>query len=427
MSSIIPTKLDRITICNNALLMNCCYSRTLLVAATLLEYPTMNKIILLFAGLFFLDTISFGQTSNDKIMFVVDSISVIDDPKEGNEILQTDVADITVIKNKDTLRLLGYEQFDGVTFLFTKEYRNRPERIKQIPSSKQMKKKNGAFLFRNNIYSGQFIDYYYSGRKQGEGIFLNGKLNGYRKIYYQNGELAIERTYQAGIENGFEKEYYEDGSLKQKGEFINGKEEGIWESFYPNGQVKLRSKYKAGEVFDTATRYYSTGKIKEIVSIKNGKVIPDPKLLKINQLMTKSNKSNEEGNTEEATKYCSKVIELDSTYAEAYFSRGTIKLNEFQFDEAIADFDKALKFEPLMEFALANRAFARIRKYQFTSSRTLSKNSEITVLASKDKVPIPEAEQEKICNDLQKAVFLGDRTKMITEALSDYCQTKSSH
>ena len=289
-----------------------------------------------------------------------------------------------------------------------------------------MEKKNGAFLFRSNLYSGQFIDYYYSGRKQGEGTFLNGKLNGHRKMYYQNGKLAMERDYKDGIENGFENEYYEDGSLKQKGEFVNGKEEGIWESFYPNGQVKLRSKYKSGEVFDTATKYYSTGKVKEIVFIKNGKVIPDPSLVKINQLMTKSNESNKEGDTKAAIKYCSKVIELDSTYAAAYFSRGTIKLNEFQFDEAIADFDKALKFEPLMEFALANRAFARIRKYQFASSRTLSKNSEVTVLASKDKVPIPEAEQEKICNDLQKAVFLGDKTKMITEALSDYCQTKSS-
>lgn len=386
----------------------------------------MNKLILLFAGVLFLNNISFGQTSNDKIMFVVDSIPVIDDPEEGNEILQTDVADITVIKNKNTLKLLGYGQFDGATFLFTKEYRNRPEIIKVIPSSKQMEKKDGAFLFHSNLYSGQFIDYYYSGRKQGEGTFLYGKLNGHRKMYYQNGKLAMEKDYKDGIENGFENEYYEDGSLKQKGEFVNGKEEGIWESFYPNGQVKLRSKYNKGEVFDTATKYYSTGKVKEIVFIKNGKVIADPSLVKINQLMTKSNESNKDGDTKAAIKYCSKVIELDSTYAAAYFSRGTIKLNEFQFDEAIADFDKALKFEPLMEFALANRAFTRIRKYQFASSRTLSKNSEVTVLASKDKVPIPQDEQEKICNDLQKAVFLGDKSKMITEALNDYCQTKSS-
>ena len=79
-----------------------------------------------------------------------------------------------------------------------------------------------------------------------------------------------------------------------------------------------------------------------------------------------------------------------------------------------------------MEFALANKAFARIRKYQFASSRTLSKNSEVTVLASKDKVPIPEVERQQICNDLRKAMFLGNKSKMITEAVSDYCETKSS-
>jgi antitoxin component YwqK of YwqJK toxin-antitoxin module len=386
----------------------------------------MNKTFLLFIGLFSFYPTSFGQTTNDKIMFVIDSIPVIDDPEKGNELLQSDVADITVIKNTDTLKMLGYGQFNGATFVFTKEYRNRSESIKQIPSSKQMEKKNGVFLFRSNPYSGQFIDYYYSGRKQGEGSFLNGKLNGHRKMYFQNGKIAMEIDYKDGIKNGFENEYYEDGSLKQKGELVIGQEEGIWESFYPNGQVKLRSKYKAGEVFDTAIKYYSTGKVKEIVFIKNGKAIPDPSLVKINQLMTKSNESNKEHNTKAAIKYCSKVIELDSTYAAAYFSRGTIKLNEFHFDEALADFDKALKFEPLMEFALANRAFARIRKYQFASSRTLSQNSEVTVLASKDKVPIPQDEQEKICTDLQKAVFLGDKSKMITEALSEYCQIKGS-
>lgn len=50
----------------------------------------------------------------------------------------------------------------------------------------------------------------------------------------------------------------------------------------------------------------------------------------------------------------------------------------------------------------------------------------MTVLASKDEVPIPEDEKEKICNDLRKALFLGDKSKMITKALSDFCQAKSS-
>jgi len=386
----------------------------------------MNKFILLLVGLFLAYTTLFGQKSGDRMMFVIDSIPVIDDPEEGNEITQDDVADLTVIRNKDSLKLLGYGQFDGVTFLFTKEYRNRPESIKQIPSSKQMEQKNGIWLWHSSPYSGKFIDYYYNGLKQGEGIFLNGRLSGHRKMYYPNSNLAMEKEYKDGLDNGFENEYFEDGSLKQKGEFLNGKEEGIWESYFPNGQVKLRSRYHSGEIYDTSTKYYSTGKIKETVFIKKGKVTPDPSLKKISQLMVKSKESNNEGDTKAAIKYCSEAIELDSTYAEAYFSRGTIKLNEFLFDEAIADFDKALISEPLMEFALANRAFARIRKYQLGSSRILSKNSEATIMASKDKVPIPKDEQEKICNDLQKAVFLGDKTKMITEALSDYCQTSGS-
>jgi antitoxin component YwqK of YwqJK toxin-antitoxin module len=386
----------------------------------------MNKIILLFTGLFLLHSISFGQTSNDKIMFVVDSIPVIDDPEEGNEIVQTDVADITVIKNKDTLNRLGYGQFDGVTFIFTKEYRTRPDSLKQIPSSKQMERKNGVFLFHNATYNGRFIDYYYSGRKQGEGIFLNGRVNGHRKMYYQNGKVSVEKDYKDGIENGFEIEYYEDGSLKQKGEFVNGKENGVWDMYFPNGQLKQRSNFIDGIMDGETTVYYSTGKVLAVEVTKNGKTTPDKRLEKINQAMKKGHESSKEEDHKSAIKNYSKAIELDSTYAEAYFSRGTIKLNDFEFDEAIADFDKALKYEPFMEYALTNRAFARIRKYQFGNSRTISKNNDVTILASKDKVPIPGDEQEKICSDLQKAVFLGDKSKIITEALSDYCQTKSS-
>ncbi|AHF17096.1 toxin-antitoxin system YwqK family antitoxin [Niabella soli] len=386
----------------------------------------MLKTILLLSVLFLSLLNTSGQTIADKIMFVVDSIPVIDDPQQGDEIQQTDVADITIIKNKDTLNRLGYAQFDGVTFVFTKEYRNRADSLRQIPSTKQMERKNGVWLFHNNPYSGPFIDYYYSGKKQGDGAFINGLVNGRRTMYYQNGKIEAEKYYKDGIENGLAKEYYEDGTLRQKGIFADGKEEGIWESYFPNGKVKLLSNYFKGELFDTATRYYSTGRIKEKVFIKKGKVEPDPNLVRINQLMKKSNESNKEGDIKAAIKYCSKALELDSSFADAYFSRGTIKLNDFQFDDAIADLDKALFYEPYMATALANRAFARIRKYQFANSRTLSKNRDVTVLAAADKVPVPAGEQEKICADLQKAVFLGNKTKMIIEALSDYCQGRTA-
>lgn len=245
-------------------------------------------------------------------------------------------------------------------------------------------------------------------------------------MYYQNGKVSVERDYNDGIENGFEIEYYEDGSIKQKGEFVSGKENGIWDMYFPNGQIKQRSFFVNGVMDGETNIYYSTGKKLAVEVTKNGKTTTEKRLEKINQVMKKGHESSKEEDYKSAIKNYSRAIELDSTYAEAYFSRGTVELNDFQFDLAIADFDKALKFEPFMSFALSNRAFARIRKYQFGNSRTILKNSEVTVLASKDKVPISENEQDKICMDLKKAVFLGDKSKMITEALLKYCPTKSS-
>ena len=382
----------------------------------------MRKILFFTIVILILSIKSFGQNKSENIVYIVDKITVREDPEKGNEITESDIADMNVIKNKDSLKTLGFEKFDGAIFIYTKEYRKRPEEINQIPSSKQMERKNGIWYYNNEIYNGKFIDYYYSGRIQGEGIFKNGKLEGLRKMYYQNGKLSLERYYTNSISNGLEKEYYEDGTLKQKGEFINGKEDGIWETFFPNGQVKQRTNLKNGIVDGESTIYYSTGKILSVELGENGKIIPDKRLEKVTQLMKKSNESNQNGDRKSAIKYCNKVIELDSEYAEAYFSRGTLKLNEMQFDDAIADFDKALTIEPYMTFAIANRAFARIRKYEFGGDRKLLENSEVTVLASKKKTEISASEKEKICADLQKAIFLGDNNEMVLDAEKQYCK-----
>lgn len=381
----------------------------------------MKKIFLLLFGIILLNFHSVGQ-SQEKIIYIIDSIPVMEDPEEGNEIFESEIADVTVIKNKDTLNLLAYGKFDGAVFIFTKEYRKRTKELKLIPSSKQMERKNGIWYFRGSPYSGKFIDYFYSGRKQGEGTLQNGKVEGHRIMYHQNGKIAMERTYLGGIENGTEKEYYEDGTLKQTGEFINGKEEGVWEMYFPNGQVKQRSNLKNGIIEGETTIYYSTGRILSVEISKNGKTAPDKRLERVNQAMNKGHSSSKEGDYKAAIKSYTKAIEQDSNYAEAYFARGTVQLNDFQFDKAIADLDKALKLEPYFQRALSNRAFARIRKFQFGSSRKLSEHNGVTVLASKDNPGIPESEIKNICNDLTQAVFLGDKSKMTMDALKEFCE-----
>jgi hypothetical protein len=46
----------------------------------------------------------------------------------------------------------------------------------------------------------------------------------------------------------------------------------------------------------------------------------------------------------------------------------------------------------------------------------------LEVLASPDKVDIPKEENDKICQDLQQALLLGERpTKMVANAMRDYC------
>jgi len=389
---------------------------------TILEEQNMKKNIIFKIGFLLLSLASFGQNKSENVVYIVDKITILEDPERGNEVAENDIADMNVIKNKDSLKNLGFEKFDGAIFIYTKEYRKRPEEIKQIPSSKQLERKSGIWYYNNEIYTGKFIDYYYSGKIQGEGILKNGKIEGLRKMYFQNGNISLERNYINSLSDGLDKEYYENGALKQKGVFVAGNEEGAWESYFPNGQIKLQNNYKNGEVSGTVIKYYSTGKIKEKVFIQNGKVTPDSNLEKISQLMNKSRESSKNGDSKSAIKYCNKVLELDNESGDAYFSRGTLKLNDMQFNEAIADFDKALTIEPFMEFALANRAFARIRKHEFGGDRELLKNSEVTVLASKKKTEISETEKEKVCSDLKQAIFLGDKAEMVLEAEEQYCK-----
>jgi antitoxin component YwqK of YwqJK toxin-antitoxin module len=363
-----------------------------------------------------------AQNEGENIVYIVDNIVVIEDPEYGNEIIETDISDINVLKNKDSLKAKGFEKFQGAIYIYTKEFKKRTAELKKIPSTKQMERKDGVFYFNNQIYNGKFIDYYYSGKIQGEGFFKNGKVDGLRKMYFQNGNLSVERFYTNAIENGLEKEYYEDGTLKQKGMFLDGKENGVWESYFPNGKVKQRTSFKNGIVEGESITYYSSGKILSVKLAKYGKLIPDERLEKITQLMNKSDESYQNMDFKSAIKYCDKAIEIDSEYAQAYFARGTLKLNQMLFDESITDFDQALKIEPFMTFALSNRAFARIRKHQFQGDKTLFKSSDVTVLSSKKEDTVPEVDKEKICNDLKAAIFLGDKSEMVIEAKRNYCK-----
>jgi len=136
-------------------------------------------------------------------------------------------------------------------------------------------------------------------------------------------------------------------------------------------------------------------------------------------------KSYVEGNSRAALRACNKALELDSNFSDAYAVRGLWKYYDDKYDEAIADFDKALRLEPYSEEALAYRALSRIKRFQESDDRPKNRSSEnAATIKKKDSSLMPAEEKDKLCADLQKAIFLGDDSKKTYEALVEFCGTK---
>jgi antitoxin component YwqK of YwqJK toxin-antitoxin module len=349
----------------------------------------MNKLILCLL-LLVCGRLSFAQTGQERIMYIIDSIPIIEDPKEGDNLSNEDVDNLEVVTNLTRIKDLGYEgKVDKVIYVTTKAYQQRSAADRLIPSTKVMVKTNGVWFTKGAAtpYSGPFIDYFMSGKKEGEGTLKNGIIDGVRTVYYPNGNKRYLYTYTNGVENGPSEEYFNNGKIRQKGSFINKKETGLWQVFYSTGKLKRQSTF-----------------------INNVQQIPQDEK-KLYTLLDKGIKLLQEEDLSGAIKKFDESAKINPGYADIYLYRGTAKLRNFDFDNAVIDFDKAIEIEPLYMEAISNRAFARIRKYQFKGSRTLSKTSEVTILASKDKVSIPKEDLDKICADLNTVI----------DAIKEFC------
>src|SRR4051794_21778841 len=226
------------------------------------------KIFVVILTLFYNVSQSNGQATNN-IIYIIDSIPVTEHlGKMDIDISPEFIDKVVILKNKDSLKAIGYGNLGKAVLIFTKAYRNRPEDLKRIPTTKRMIQKEDRWYLKGSKtpYSGEFIDYHFNGLKQGEGTFKEGKLTGYRKEYFPNGNLEHEGYFENGLAKGIEKDYYEDGSLKEQGNYTNNREQGIWKSYYPNGQLQLLSKYKKGKKVGTAIKYHSNGKVKEKIA-----------------------------------------------------------------------------------------------------------------------------------------------------------------
>jgi hypothetical protein len=64
----------------------------------------MHKPLLILFGSLFYCTTSLAQVTTNRMLFVIDSIPLVNDPEDWNTIGPEDIADIEIIKNKDSLK-----------------------------------------------------------------------------------------------------------------------------------------------------------------------------------------------------------------------------------------------------------------------------------------------------------------------------------
>ena len=386
----------------------------------------MNKLFVF--GLLLIATACSGQSGNSAILFIIDSIPLLNDPEPWNPIIKEDIADITILKNKDSIKALGWNDVDAITFIFTKAFRARSDSIKMIPSLKQMKQKDGIWYFKDTVYTGKYIDYYNSGRIQDEGTLVNGVLNGELIVYRKNGNKKTVSHYKDAKLHGTRREYYPNGALSSTCNYIEGKSGSSQKDYFINGQLKQELRPKRKTLYDSSVSYYSNGNIKQIRLIINGRLAPNKKAEDRHYYETKFSQSLNAGQLKEANKYFYKLWAIDSTSDDTHYKEGLLLLKEFRFDEAIMAFDQAIKKEPLMGEALAHRALARIKKHKYADMNVFSKGFKETWLTTDDLMVVSESEQSKICNDLHiaKEVDLMETyvQRVVPFPIINYCEQK---
>jgi len=362
-----------------------------LMKATLLTF-----IAFLFAGMF-----ATAQRSKTRMLFVIDSIPVIHDLPEWDQLEQRDIADMSVITNEDSIRLLGWSNVDGITYIFTNAYRRRPDSIKKIPSLKQMQVIDGAWNWRGSPYTGKYIDYYNNGSIQDEGLLIDGKLNGEFTIYFKNGVKQSTTNYVDNTVYGRKYGYYKNGAIRESRHIVHGRDTCGSKSYFINGQLSTETRCGSRSAYDTFYTYFSNGKLrsKRLIGHNSESVYLNNKDENLAYYSTLFLQALNSRDVRKANQYFYHLWLLDPSSIETDVKNGRLLMLETRYDAAIEQFDSALAIEPLMREAYLFRAVARIKKNRTVQEGKRGPNIPITL---QDLHNIPEKELGKICSDILK-------------------------
>lgn len=342
------------------------------------------------------------------MLYVIDSSLMVHDPKVLDRLSHHEIAGRSVIRDKDSLKRLGREKADAVTYIFTRAYYNRPDSLRKIPGLRQMEILGGYWHLRGVPYSGRFIDYFINGKVSNEGTLLNGTFNGEITLYFLNGQAKTMGFYKEGIYDGVFREYYRNGALRSTVEYRQGVKIIPRKTFYINGQVEQEIKPGKGNRRDTVITYYSSGKIKHTRFFKKGITLYSKKQEKLNTLTREFIYYMARNDLKIANRCLYALWKLDPDRPDTYYLEGLMALRESRFNAAIEAFDKALEMEPMLQEAYLQRALARFRKYNAPAPKEKYDHRGTRPERGRKEAPLrwdqpaslPAEEKEKISRDL---------------------------
>lgn len=337
-------------------------------------------------------------------LYFLDSVRVTYD-KDKTILSPSDIADMHIITDKDSIRLLRFGRFDTIVYLYTKAYMQRPSLQRSIPSTKQLFQWRNNFYYRGDPYTGKVIDYYVDGRIKYRGTIEDGRRIGTHYHYMEDGTMQKQVFSRRGFkeeENWYNaKDMLYEKNVRKKDMII------LREIYYNNGQL-LSSLTRPSEDKSVSVSWFSNGKLRDSsVILLNGKKSSyrrSPRIAGLQQLI--------------ADKDFVRAIEIDPKNADIYASRAYVEADSLQFDAALQDIDLAISLEPNDRNFFGQRAYTRIRKYAYIASqKIIDPVYMLDYLTTDPELNIPEDEMKKIRYDLYKAHTLpGDSNRLFFKA-----------
>ena len=118
--------------------------------------------------------------------------------------------------------------------------------------------------WKNDLKHGDWIEYYKSGKIKKEYSYEFNNKKGEEFIYDEtNSEVIYSVNYINNLKHGFEKEFYENCLPKKEVEYVDGKKNGEEKEFYETGEIRSKIVFDYGSIQYPSLIFYESGVLKE--------------------------------------------------------------------------------------------------------------------------------------------------------------------